>query len=52
MSAVHYFDGQLFGEVFVTLTVIMDPLGTVPVFLALTTAAPSRRGTGWPGRRS
>jgi multiple antibiotic resistance protein len=33
---VHYFDGKLFGEVFVTLTVIMDPLGTVPVFLALT----------------
>jgi multiple antibiotic resistance protein len=27
---------QLFGEVFVTLFVIMDPLGTVPVFLALT----------------
>ncbi len=27
---------QLFGESFVTLFVIMDPLGTVPVFLALT----------------
>lgn len=27
---------QLFGEVFVTLFVIMDPPGTVPVFLALT----------------
>jgi multiple antibiotic resistance protein len=36
MSHLHYFDGKLFGEVFVTLTVIMDPLGTVPVFLALT----------------
>ena len=36
MHHVHYFDGKLFGEVFVTLTVIMDPLGTVPVFLALT----------------
>ncbi len=35
-SAVHYFDGKLFGEVFVTLTVIMNPLGTVPVFLVLT----------------
>jgi multiple antibiotic resistance protein len=29
-------DPRLFGEVFVTLTVIMDPLGTVPVFLGLT----------------
>ncbi len=36
MNHVHYFDGKLFGEVFVTLMVIMDPLGTVPVFLALT----------------
>jgi multiple antibiotic resistance protein len=36
VSHVEYFDGKLFGEVFVTLTVIMDPLGTVPVFLALT----------------
>jgi len=36
MSHLHYFDGKLFGEVFVTLTVIMDPLGTVPVFLGLT----------------
>jgi multiple antibiotic resistance protein len=30
------FDGRLFGEVFVTLLVIMDPVGTVPVFLSLT----------------
>jgi len=38
------FDGQLFGEVFVTLTVIMDPLGTVPLFLALTRGrAPAAR---------
>jgi multiple antibiotic resistance protein len=29
-------DPRLFGEVFVTLTVIMDPLGSVPVFLGLT----------------
>lgn len=36
MSHVDYFDSRLFGEVFVTLTVIMDPLGTVPVFLGLT----------------
>ena len=34
MSAV--LDVQLFLEVFVTLFVIMDPPGTVPVFLALT----------------
>lgn len=29
-------DGQLLGSVFVTLFVIMDPPGTVPIFLALT----------------
>ena len=29
-------DPRLLGETFVTLFVIMDPLGTVPVFLALT----------------
>lgn len=29
-------DARLLGEVFVTLTVIMDPLGTVPLFLGLT----------------
>lgn len=32
----HYFDSRLFGDVFVTLTVIMDPIGTIPLFLALT----------------
>ena len=31
------FDGKLVGEVFATLVVIMDPLGTIPVFLGLTT---------------
>ena len=31
------FDGKLLGEVFATLLVIMDPLGTIPVFLGLTT---------------
>ncbi len=36
MSHTEYFDAKLFGDVFVTLTVIMDPLGTVPVFLGLT----------------
>jgi multiple antibiotic resistance protein len=29
-------DAKLFGEAFVTLFVIMDPLGTIPVFLGLT----------------
>lgn len=29
-------DVRFFGEVFVTLFVIMDPLGTIPIFLALT----------------
>ena len=34
MSA--YFDPTLFGAVFVTLFVIMDPLGSIPLFLGLT----------------
>ena len=29
-------DPRFFGEAFVTLFVIMDPLGTIPVFLGLT----------------
>ncbi|HKE65092.1 MAG TPA: MarC family protein [Micromonosporaceae bacterium] len=33
---------QLFGESFVTLLVITDPPGTVPIFLALTGALPAR----------
>ncbi|HWL37431.1 MAG TPA: MarC family protein [Frankiaceae bacterium] len=37
MNAVSW---RLFGEVFVTLTVIMDPLGTVPIFLGLTAGRP------------
>jgi multiple antibiotic resistance protein len=36
------FHGKLFTEVFVTLIVIMDPLGTIPVFLALTSGRSSR----------
>jgi multiple antibiotic resistance protein len=33
---------KLFGEVFVTLLVIVDPPGMIPVFLALTSALPDR----------
>lgn len=42
-------DARLFGEVFVTLTVIMDPLGTVPIFLGLTAGRPVavRRRLAW-----
>ncbi|SDC36835.1 multiple antibiotic resistance protein [Sanguibacter gelidistatuariae] len=36
MSAV--LDARLFTEVFITLFVIMDPPGTVPIFLALTSS--------------
>ncbi|WP_212833981.1 MarC family protein [Catellatospora sp. TT07R-123] len=35
-------DGKFFGEVFVTLLVITDPPGMVPIFLALTGALPAR----------
>ncbi|GAA1777852.1 MarC family protein [Luedemannella helvata] len=35
-------DVKLFGEVFVTLLVISDPPGMVPIFLALTGAMPPR----------
>ena len=31
-----FFDATLFGAVFVTLFVIMDPLGSIPLFLGLT----------------
>lgn len=41
MSAV--LDAQLFISVFVTLFVIMDPPGTVPVFLALTSTMTGRQ---------
>jgi multiple antibiotic resistance protein len=35
-------DAKLFVEVFVTLFVIMDPPGTIPIFLALTSGRSSR----------
>ena len=42
-------DVRLFGEAFVTLFVIMDPPGTIPVFLALTGAqsATARNRAAW-----
>jgi multiple antibiotic resistance protein len=42
-------DPKLFGEVFVTLLVIVDPPGMVPLFLALTGAMPVReqRRAAW-----
>jgi multiple antibiotic resistance protein len=43
------FDTKLFTEVFVTLLVIMDPIGTVPLFLALTSgrSRKSRQRQAW-----
>jgi len=40
---------RLFGEVFVTLFVIMDPPGTIPLFLSLTSGrtAAARRRVAW-----
>lgn len=42
-------DVKLFGEVFVTLLVIVDPPGMVPIFLALTGTMPirERRKAAW-----
>jgi multiple antibiotic resistance protein len=43
------FHTKLFTEVFVTLLVIMDPVGTIPMFLALTSGRSSkaRRRLAW-----
>jgi multiple antibiotic resistance protein len=45
----HWFDVRLFGAAFVTLVVIMDPPGTVPVFLALMSGRSERalRRAAW-----
>ena len=47
MSSV--LDGVLLAEVFVTLFVIMDPVGTVPIFLSLTAgrSAQTARKAAW-----
>lgn len=37
------FDAKLFGEVLVTLVVIMDPVGNVPLFLGLTGGRTNRK---------
>lgn len=37
------FDPRTFGEVLVTLVVIMDPIGNVPIFLGLTAGRDGRR---------
>jgi multiple antibiotic resistance protein len=37
-----FFDARLFGEAFITLFVIIDPPGIVPVFLALTRGYPGK----------
>ncbi len=44
-----WFDERTFGEVFVTLFVIMDPPGTIPIFLSLTggRSAATRRRVAW-----
>jgi multiple antibiotic resistance protein len=46
---VSWFDLDVFGAVFVTLAVIMDPLGSVPLFLGLTAGRTNnkRRKLAW-----
>ncbi len=45
----HWFDPTLFGRVLVTLAVIMDPIGSVPLFLGLTMGRTprARRRLAW-----
>jgi multiple antibiotic resistance protein len=40
---VSWFDTTVFGTVLVTLTVIMDPVGNVPLFLSLTAGRTNRK---------
>ena len=46
---MRFFDVDVFGAVFVTLVVIMDPLGNVPLFLGLTAGRSNskRRKLAW-----
>ncbi len=43
-------DFKFFWEAFVTLVVITDPPGVVPVFLGMTSTGLSGSGTGWRGK--
>jgi len=45
-----FFDATLFGAVFVTLFVIMDPLGSIPLFLGLTGGRAPRTRTRLAGQ--
>jgi len=45
-------DTFLLAKSFVTLLVITDPVGTVPIFLAITPSGAPASATGPPGRRS
>ena len=45
-----WFDTRLFGESFLTLVVIMDPPGTIPLFLSLTSGRPTRVRTRIAGQ--
>jgi multiple antibiotic resistance protein len=40
-----FFDAKLFGEAFITLFVIIDPPGIIPVFLGLTRGYPEKQRT-------
>jgi small neutral amino acid transporter SnatA (MarC family) len=45
-------DTFLLAKSFVTLLVITDPVGTVPIFLAIAAEWGAASATGPPGRRS
>ena len=46
------FDVAVFGSLFLTLFVIMDPPGITPIFLALTAGRPAKVQRGWRSRPS